>query len=145
MAMIFLAYLEKSKILFYSNKYHMTIRSFNWRKGKVSFDKVAEFSMISKFGYNYRSVSPVMSYTVHTLGNLDIALSTSTIFPLWAVTSIIAFKSTLISHDLLFLNRIWLFDGIEVCLFGKEQSEQRLLSDWISFCMKVLHQLEFFF
>lgn len=51
--MIFLAYLEKSKILFYSNKYHMTIRSFNRRKGKVSFDEVAEFSTISKFGYNY--------------------------------------------------------------------------------------------
>jgi hypothetical protein len=29
-------------------------------------------------------------------------------------------------------------------VYSEGQSEQRLLSDWLSFCMKVLHQLEFF-
>lgn len=45
--------LEKTKILFYSNKHHVTICSFDRRKSKVSFDKVAEFSTVSKLGYNY--------------------------------------------------------------------------------------------
>ena len=45
--------LEKAKVLFHSNKYHVTIRSFNRRESKISFDKIAEFSTASEFGYNY--------------------------------------------------------------------------------------------
>src|SRR5215216_4308110 len=39
------------------------------------------------------SVSPVMSYTAHTLGNLAICLSRSTILPFVAVISMIAVRS----------------------------------------------------
>jgi len=45
--------LEKTEVFFYSNKYHVTIRSFNRRESKISFDKIAEFSTVSEFGYNY--------------------------------------------------------------------------------------------
>lgn len=45
--------LEKAKVLFHSNKYYVTIRSFNRRESKISFDKIAEFSTVSEFGYNY--------------------------------------------------------------------------------------------